>query len=209
MPLPGFYEYLKYTGDVDFVREIYPAVKIATDASLRLYTDENGYLTHADADTWMDAKRQGMYPCSPRGNRAVDVQALWYAQLDCAVHLAGYIGEKRDANTWNDAARRLRENFEKDFVDTARQTIYDHLNADGSGDTQFRPNALYALDLISDSILRMHETKDVWERLVYPWGVSSLDQEDEQFHPYHEQWHRYHKDDAYHNGTIWRSFRPN
>ena len=49
----------------------------------------------------------------------------------------------------------------------------------------------------------MHETKEVWERLVYPWGVSSLDQSDEQFHPYHEQWYRYHKDDAYHNGTIW------
>ena len=59
------------------------------------------------------------------------------------------------------------------------------------------------MDLVSDPDLKMHETKEVWERLVYPWGVSSLDQSDEQFHPYHEQWYRYHKDDAYHNGTIW------
>ena len=64
-------------------------------------------------------------------------------------------------------------------------------------------NSIYALDLVSDPDLKMHETKEVWERLVYPWGVSSLDQSDEQFHPYHEQWYRYHKDDAYHNGTIW------
>ena len=75
------HDYLKYTGDTAFVKEIYLSVKIATDASLRLYTDEKGYLTHADADTWMDAKRQSKYPCSPRGNRAVDVQALWYTQL--------------------------------------------------------------------------------------------------------------------------------
>lgn len=197
------YDYLKYTGDVEFIREIYPAVKIATDASLRLYTDDKGYLTHDDADTWMDAKRQGMYPCSPRGNRAVDVQALWYAQLTCATHLARYIYQKGDALAWDKAANRLRKNFEADFVDAANMIIYDHLNADGSGDTQFRPNALYALDLISDSLLKMHETKEVWQRLVYPWGVSSLDQEDDQFHPYHEQWYRYHKDDAYHNGTIW------
>ena len=26
---------------------------------------------------------------------------------------------------------------------------------------------------------------------------------DRQFHPQHENWHYYHKDDAYHNGTIW------
>lgn len=61
------YEYLKYTGDVDFIKQIYPAVKIATDASAQLFTDDKGYLTHADADTWMDAKRQSKYPCSPAG----------------------------------------------------------------------------------------------------------------------------------------------
>lgn len=197
------HDYLKYTGDTAFVKEIYPSVKIATDASLRLYTDEKGYLTHADADTWMDAKRQSKYPCSPRGNRAVDVQALWYTQLMNAADLARYMNREEDARRWNDAAARLRSNFERDFVDTATQFVYDHLNTDGTGDTQIRPNAIYALDLISDSNLKMHETKEVWERLVYPWGVSSLDQDDEQFHPYHEQWHRYHKDDAYHNGTIW------
>lgn len=197
------HDYLKYTGDTAFVKEIYPSVKIATDASLRLYTDEKGYLTHADADTWMDAKRQGRYPCSPRGNRAVDVQALWYTQLMNAADLARYMNKEEDAQCWSKAAEHLRSSFEQDFVDTATNSIYDHLNTDGSGDMQFRPNAIYALDLISDSDLKMHETKEVWERLVYPWGVSSLDQYDEQFYPYHEQWHRYHKDDAYHNGTIW------
>ena len=49
----------------------------------------------------------------------------------------------------------------------------------------------------------MRDTRRMWEHLVYPWGVSSLDQNDGQFHPWHEMWHRYHKDDAYHNGTVW------
>ena len=26
---------------------------------------------------------------------------------------------------------------------------------------------------------------------------------DQQFHPQHENWQYYHKDDAYHNGTVW------
>ena len=197
------YDYLKYTGNTEFVKQIYKNVKIATDASLKLYTDEKGYLTHADADTWMDAKRQGSRPCSPRGNRAVDIQALWYDQLVMAAELADYMGEKEDACNWRAVAEKLKGNFERDFVDKETGRIYDHLNADGSGDLQLRPNTIYAHELLSDMSLKMSDARTVWEHLVYPWGVSSLDQMDDQFHPYHEQWHRYHKDDAYHNGTIW------
>jgi hypothetical protein len=38
---------------------------------------------------------------------------------------------------------------------------------------------------------------------VYPWGVATLDQADPGFHPYHLAPERYHKDAAYHNGTVW------
>lgn len=196
------YDYWKYTGDFKFVKELYKNVKVATDASLDHFTDEKGYLTHADADTWMDAKRQSKYPCSPRGNRAVDIQALWYKQLICAAEMAESIGKDGDAKRWHDAARRLKANFMNDFVDKTTGRIYDHLNADGSRDMQLRPNTMFVYDLVPDSIA-MADAKNVWSRLVYPWGVSTLDQDDDQFHPYHEQWYRYHKDDAYHNGTVW------
>ncbi len=194
-------DYLRYTGDKAFVKTIYKNVKIATDASLKLYVDDRGYLTHADADTWMDAKRQSKYPCSPRGNRAVDIQALWYGQLTAAVQLARYMGKKDDAARWQAAADKLKGNFEHDFV--VDGVIVDHLNADGTPDRQIRPNTMYAYELISSHEVKMRDLRTTWTRLVYPWGVSSLDQMDDNFHPYHEQWHRYHKDDAYHNGTIW------
>ena len=60
------HDYLKYTGDTAFVKEIYPSVKIATDASLRLYTDEKGYLTHADADDYSLIKSVS-FPTSSNG----------------------------------------------------------------------------------------------------------------------------------------------
>lgn len=195
------YDYLKYTGDTDFVEAIYPNVKIATDASIDLYADDNGYLTHADADSWMDAKRQSKYPCSPRGDRAVDVQALWYQQLVVSAQLAQYLGKDDDAQRWSEEAKKLKTNFEADFI--ADGIIADHLNADGSRDTQLRPNTMFAYDLVSDTSVVMNDLRTLWTHLVYPWGVSTLDQMDDQFHPWHEQWHRYHKDDAYHNGTVW------
>lgn len=197
------YKYLSYTGDTDFLASIYPAVALSVNAALDNQTDADGYLLHADADTWMDAKRQGKYPCSPRGNRANDIQALWWQQLEYAATFARLMNHNDEASRWQNAADKVKQSFLRDFIDHQGYNIADHINADGSCDTQFRPNLLYTFDLIDDRELTDSLTRRVWEQLVYPWGVASLDQHDPMFHPYHENWHYYHKDDAYHNGTVW------
>ena len=196
------YQLAQYSGDTEFLHELYPAIKISIDASIRNYTDSKGYLTHADADTWMDVKRNGI-PGSPRGNRANDIQALWYEQLVAGSKIAALMDDMGSAEEWSGLATMLAGNFESDYCDKEGSVIYDHLNADGTPDLQFRPNQLYCFDLVSDSDFKQKVTRRVWEELVYPWGVASLAQWDKQFHPQHENWHYYHKDDAYHNGTIW------
>ena len=195
-------ELAKYSGDTEFLHEIYPAIKMSIDASIKNYTDEKGYLTHADADTWMDVKRNGI-PGSPRGNRANDIQALWHAQLLAGSEIAALMDDMGSAEEWSGLAVHLASNFERDFCNKSESYIYDHLNTDGSADIQFRPNQLYCFDLIGDEEFKQQVTRRTWEELVYPWGVASLAQWDKQFHPQHENWHYYHKDDAYHNGTIW------
>lgn len=195
-------EVAKYSGDTEFLLELYPAIKRSIEASIKNYTDSKGYLTHADADTWMDVKRNGI-PGSPRGNRANDIQALWYAQLVAGSEIAALLDDLGSAEEWSGLAVHLASNFEKDFCNKGESYIIDHLNTDGSADIQFRPNQLYCFDLVNDDDFKQKVTRRVWEELVYPWGVSSLAQWDRQFHPQHENWHYYHKDDAYHNGTIW------
>ncbi|MBR5499014.1 MAG: hypothetical protein IKV75_02490, partial [Bacteroidales bacterium] len=196
------YELAQYCGDTEFLADLYPAIKMSIDASIANYTDKKGYLTHADADTWMDVKRNGI-PGSPRGNRANDIQALWYGQLMAGAKIAAILGEEDSAEQWSGIAQMLAANFENDFCNKEGNMVYDHLNADGSADIQLRPNQLYCFDLINDDDFKQRVTRSVWEELVYPWGVASLAQWDLQFHPQHENWHYYHKDDAYHNGTIW------
>ena len=195
-------EVARYSGDTEFLHELYPAIKMSIDASIKNYTDEKGYLTHADADTWMDVKRNGI-PGSPRGNRANDIQALWYAQLVAGSEIAAMMDDMGSAEEWSGLAVHLASNFERDYCNKEESYIYDHLNTDGSADVQFRPNQLYCFDLIGDDDFKQKVTRRTWEELVYPWGVASLAQWDSQFHPQHENWHYYHKDDAYHNGTIW------
>ena len=196
------YQLAQYSGDTDFLAEIYPAIKRSIDASIANYTDENGYLTHTDADTWMDVKRNGI-PGSPRGNRANDIQALWYEQLVAGSRIAAMMDDAGSAEAWSGLAQMLASRFEYDFCNKENNMIYDHLNTDGSADIQFRPNQLYCFDLVNDDDFKQRVTRRTWEELVYPWGVASLAQWDSQFHPQHENWHYYHKDDAYHNGTIW------
>ena len=196
------FELAKYSGDTEFLEEIYPAIKMSINASIANYMDKKGYLTHADADTWMDVKRNGI-PGSPRGNRANDIQALWYEQLTAGSRIAALMDDISSAEEWSGLAQMLAGNFEHDYCDKENSMIYDHLNADGTPDLQFRPNQLYCFDLINDDEFKQKVTRRSWEELVYPWGVASLAQWDQQFHPQHENWHYYHKDDAYHNGTIW------
>ncbi|MDY3847236.1 MAG: amylo-alpha-1,6-glucosidase [Prevotella sp.] len=195
-------ELLNYCGDTSFLKDIYPSIVLSTDQSLSRQTDSNGYLMHEDADTWMDVKRNGI-PGSPRGNRANDIQYLWYKQLMAASRLAKLMNDDGHAETWAKAAERVARNFERDYCNKSDIIIYDHLNADGTPDKQFRPNQLFCFDLVGDDTFKQKVTRRCWEELVYPWGVASLSQKDPQFHPQHENWHYYHKDDAYHNGTVW------
>jgi hypothetical protein len=55
----------------------------------------------------------------------------------------------------------------------------------------------------SSDLVAARATRRAWESLVYPWGVATLDQANPFFHPYHVAWEHYHKDEAYHNGTVW------
>ncbi|MBV6511857.1 MAG: hypothetical protein FMNOHCHN_01344 [Ignavibacteriaceae bacterium] len=200
------YNYYKASGDEDFLKQIAGNIKTAFEASLANFTDKNGFITHDDADTWMDAKGpQG--PWSPRGNRANDIQALWYQQLDITEKISYMTQDTITALRAAIQKQKLVLNFEKYFYDEAGKRIYDHLNADGSPDLQMRPNiypVLNASGLISDYRKRMEIILNSAPEIISPRGVLSLSWKDENFHPYHQNPPYYVKDAAYHNGIIWQ-----
>lgn len=195
--------YVRYSGDQSIVQDLYPAIKRSIEGSLQNWIDERGFLTHDEADTWMDAKWEGKTPWSPRGNRAVDIQALWIGQLEAGAWFAEAAGQPQQAQEWEQLANRLKREFSQAFVIGGGGYLADHLDPDGAQDRQFRPNQLFALDLLQDEALKARISRMSWARLVYPWGMSSLDAKDPNFHPYHLAPEHYHKDAAYHNGAVW------
>jgi glycogen debranching enzyme len=194
-------EYARSSGDTDFARRLWPVVRRSIDGTLRYHADSLGFLLHGDAESWMDAAGpEG--PWSPRGDRANDVQELWYRQLTIGVRFAQTAGDPERANRYERAAELLRSHFSRQFVDTASGLIADHLRPDGTRDGQLRPNQLFVDALASDGVKRSVFDR-VTRELVYPYGVASLSQNDEEFHPYHHYSPAYVQDAAYHNGIVW------
>jgi glycogen debranching enzyme len=206
---------VKRTGDQALVNELLPTVKRAIEGLLVHDLDENGFVTHGDADTWMDAKEKSVRAFSPRGNRAIDIQALWIEALEAAMTLMNIWSELEFISRMITVRGVMYQNLEDHFVDQETGKLVDHLNANGRPDMALRPNAFVALSAWTPAAARQQSdptiffrqsllrVRDLWKGLVYPWGVATLSQDDPEFHPYHEHWHYYHKDAAYHNGTVW------
>jgi len=204
------YEYMLYSGDVAFAKEIFPVIKTAIQGALRYRIDENFFLGHDDAETWMDA--QGSQDAwSPRGNRGVEIQALWYTALQIGSKLAALNGDKLLAEHWLVISQTLKKNFTNYFWNGFSYRMYDHLNPDGSVDKKIRPNQIFTVtvpDLAGIEPLigideQAHITSQVTNKLTYRYGVASLWQDDPDFHPWHLNEPFYEKDAAYHNGTVW------
>jgi len=199
-------EYLRYTGDTEFAVEILPAVRAAIEGALATRVDEDGLVRHGQAETWMDAGGEE-HPHSPRGDRAVEIQALWYAALTSGAELAEAAGEAQLAERWGRDAERVKSSFGKLFWDDRRGRLHDHLDPDGTPDRRLRPNQVFAVTVPWDDLLppdRQEEVvRTVSETCVLPHGVASLAPSDPDFHPRHLDFDRYHFDEAYHNGDVW------
>jgi len=202
-------EYLYYTGDDNFAREVYPAVKLALDGAVKNFADAKGFLTHDDADTWMDARIEGKTPWSPRGNRANDIQVLWHTALLAGARLADLSSDRAAAKKWRALAAKVKKNFPKLFWNAKKKLMADRVPAKGAADFKVRPNQLMLVSVPLEERFIDDKTEDAvvrnaTEELLYPHGIASLSQRDPWFHPYHHHADKlYHFDAAYHNGTVW------
>ncbi len=204
------YEYLCYTGDTSFAEEMFPTVKTAIEGAIKHYVDDQGLMTHDDADTWMDARIRGEQPWSARGNRANDIQALWFTSLQIGARLAGMTGDTKSAKAWSALAGKVKTAFNRRFWDPAKGKMADRLRPDNTRDLKVRPNQLMTISVpMIDPLLTTERMEKVVRNaageLLFPYGIASLSQKDPYFHPYHhhedDAW--YHFDAAYHNGTVW------
>lgn len=207
------WEYLQYTGDVEFLTSMWDVIKLAIESDIKNRTDEFGFLLHGDADTWMDARIKGQQPLSPRGSRANDIQVLWYTTLMIGSNIAKYMNQENFVNEWKEKANLVKSNFITHFLNEEKNMIADCLKEKNAQDFAIRPNLFFTfsvpklLDKCESEFFTENEKYQIIEKafseLAFDYGILSLNQKHEYFHPFHDMCKKHHKDAAYHNGTIW------
>jgi predicted glycogen debranching enzyme len=207
------FQYLHATGqESNFQCNLLPAVKWIMDAYRKgtrfgIHADTDTLITGGDINTqltWMDAKCDDI-TFTPRYGKAVEINALWYANL---CELATYFknsGNEESARFYALLAEQVRRAFQEQFWDEHQGYLNDCILPSGKPDTSIRPNQIFAVSL-PHSPLMPHQQRCVLEvverELLTPYGLRSLSTSDPRYKgkctgP------RALRDAAYHQGTVW------
>ena len=192
------YQYLKYTNDIDFLREIWPKLVSVIEhfekgTLFDIRVDEDGLLHHGPGLTWMDVKIGDRY-ITPRSGKAVEIQALWYNALRIIGIFSSLLGDGR-AEHYHSLAEKARKSFRERF-----RSFCDVLDSDFS----LRPNIviLPSLDFVMiDHELSSRIVDTIEKELLTPYGLRTLNRGDPRYKP--RLIGDYDKDVAYHNGCVW------
>jgi predicted glycogen debranching enzyme len=183
----------------------------AVDAILDGYARGTRFGIRADTDgllaagepgvalTWMDAVVEG-HPLTTRIGKPVEVQALWLNAL--------WI-RRGASKEWADLYARGSKAFRERFWNEAGGCLYDVIDCQhqpGMVDASFRPNQIFAVGGLPETLLQGEQARRVVEavesRLWTPLGLRTLAPDENGYRPRYEGGVP-ERDQAYHRGTVW------
>jgi predicted glycogen debranching enzyme len=202
------------TGDDDLVRELFPVLMDIVDWHVRgtrygIRADpDDGLLAAGEAGvqlTWMDA-RLGDWVVTPRIGKPVEINALWHNALRVMDSFTQIVGDIVSATGVADY-KRMADRAQSSFVRFWHAGGYccDVIDGPGGRDASLRPNQLLAVSLPHSPLNadRQRAVVDTCARhLLTSHGLRSLA-------PDHADYvgryggDPYHRDGAYHQGTVW------
>ena len=206
-------QYFEATGDVGFLRELFPVLDGIVDAHVRgtryrIHVDPADGLLYAGEPgmqlTWMDAK-VGDRVATPRIGKPIEVNALW---LNSAAAMAGFAQALgRSASRYQALAENARSGFAR-FWNSEKQFCFDVMDSPGfpdGKDAALRPNQIFAVSLPETALsaAQQRAVVDVCAReLLTSFGLRSLGRNEAGYRG------RYaggpdERDGAYHQGTVW------
>lgn len=202
------YLYYQAAGDRAFVQEMYPVM----ERIIKAYREGTDYGIHMDEDgliqsgeglwqvTWMDVRVGDILP-TPRHGKPVEINAYWYNAL-CIMDELAETADKKAVYT------QLKEKVKASFVDKFwmddKKCLKD-LVSGTKADAQIRCNQIWAVSLtftMLDPEKEQQVVETVFEKLYTPYGIRTLEQEDQEFHGLY-QGKMEDRDMAYHQGTVW------
>ncbi|MBY0759649.1 amylo-alpha-1,6-glucosidase [Sellimonas caecigallum] len=203
------YLYYKAAKDTDFVREVWPVMeriveKYREGTHYGIRMDEDGLILAGEdlwQVTWMDVRVGEILP-TPRHGKPVEINAYWYNALCIMELFASMIG--KDYTEYRKLAKKAKDSFRKKFWMDDRKCLKDLISGT-KADTQVRCNQIWAVSMPFTMLEPEREkqiVETVFETLYTPYGLRTLEEADEEFHPFYGG-RMEERDMAYHQGTVW------
>lgn len=203
------FQYLKYTGDFEFVQtRLLDTLKAIVEnlfkgAASDIRIDVDGLLLHGPQLTWMDAVVDGQ-AVTPRAGKAVEIQALWYNTLRIMELISKKLEAHSEAEKYAEMSEKARMSFVNKFWNAEKSCLFDLVDGNFS-DGSFRPNQIIAVALdftMLDNVNNEKIVDSVHHELSTPFGLRSLAKNDPRYVGVCSG-DRRNRDRAYHNGTVW------
>jgi glycogen debranching enzyme len=198
-------EYLRWTHDVDFAREIWTPVERALEWMERTGAKQgSGYLTYIRRSPvglinqgWKDSHDAVMHADGRLAEPPIalaEVQGYQYAALLGAATIAEAIGRHDAAPALRARARRLQERFEADFWMPDEAFYALALDVDGKPCRVISSNPGHLLwaGIVSDSRAQIVTRRLMEDDMFTGWGVRTLSSRERLYNPM-----------SYHNGSVW------
>jgi predicted glycogen debranching enzyme len=203
------YEYYLESGDGEFVREAYPTMEEIIEwyqkgTEFHIRMDQDGLLlagSGLEQVTWMDVRFGEILP-TPRHGKPVEINAYWYNDLKIMGIFARL--QDKDGNWYDSLAEKVKQSFCNQFWNEKYNCLKDVISG-GASDDQIRCNQIWAVSLPYTMLPPEQEKQvvdKVFEKLYTPYGLRTLNKEDNDFKPVYGGAH-FNRDMAYHQGTVW------
>jgi len=191
------FQYMKYTNDQELLFLIWPTLDSIIQHYIQgtdfgIHMDSDGLICHGPGLTWMDVKLGDYYP-TPRDQKAVEIQALWYN----ALRIMGLLAPLVNRRDWfSQYASKVQSSFRQHY-----DKLYDVIDRK---DTSLRPNMVFLASLdfpLADEKLQEEIVDEIQDHLLSLFGLQTLTSTDPRFKG--SLLGPYNKDVAYHNGIVW------
>ncbi len=201
------FKYFMYTRDLELIQKIWNTLHSIIEEYIKgtlfdIKMDKDCLIKHGPRLTWMDATVDGG-PVTPRGGKAVEVEALWYNSLRIMSYFSLLFGFREEADKYSELAEKAYKSFNETFWYHRGGYLYDVIG--DFADSSLRPNQILALSL-NFPIVNLEKgrrvVETIWRNLWGVYGLRTLDRNDSRYEgKYMGDWN--HRDKAYHNGTVW------
>ncbi len=196
--------YLKRTGDLELVREIWESIELAV-LWMEKYGDVDGdgfleYIPHKEGlanQGWKDScdsvfHKDGTFPEGPIA--LCEVQGYAYAAKREIAEIAAALGKKDLSRKLSGEAGRLKENFDRSFWDAGLGSYVLALDGNKKPCRVLASNAGHALftSIARPERAGMVAGKLTSDSMFSGWGIRTLSSRELPYNPM-----------SYHNGSVW------